>query len=88
MGVVFTKDDLSAMVALLKDLFEAPAEAVVKAIREELRRRLREGEPAMLWEAAEIYIEMQLATSNDALTGVIEYLERQIKSPPPDPPSC
>jgi nucleoid DNA-binding protein len=88
MGVAVTKDDLLAMLAMLKDLFEAPAEAVVKVVREELRRRLREGEPAALWEAAEFYIEMQLASSNNALTAVIEYLERQITSPPPDPPSC
>jgi hypothetical protein len=77
--------DVMAFMATLTELFEDPAEDLLKVIREELRRRLREGEPPQLWEAAEIYLEHQLSACSDALAAVVQYLQWEFNPPPPSP---
>jgi hypothetical protein len=78
--------DYWAFMAMLSDLFEAPMEDTLKVIREELRRRLCEGEPAVLWEAAEIFLESQVSSASNAMAAVVKYLQWQF--PPPPPPSA
>jgi hypothetical protein len=77
--------DVKAFMATLTELFEDPVEDLLKVIREELRRRLREGEPPQLWEAAEIYFEHQLSACSDALAAVVQYLQWECNPPPPSP---
>jgi O-methyltransferase involved in polyketide biosynthesis len=48
---------------------------VLDHVREELRRRLREGEPTAMWQAAEIVLDRQEQAGVKALADVAAWLE-------------
>jgi hypothetical protein len=49
--------------------------ATLYHVREELRRRLREGEPTAMWQAAEMVLERQEAAGVEAMAAAAAYLE-------------
>jgi hypothetical protein len=73
-------------------------EASLNVVREELRRRLREGEPSGMWAAAEVILEGQLSASMRALHVAAAFVaslpppppsrDGRPPPPPPPPPAC
>jgi hypothetical protein len=79
-------DEAREILRFLADNIVEGQEAVLRCVREELRRRLREGEPWALWAAAEVFLECQVEAAWRGLHAAAAYLNVAAPQVPPPPP--
>lgn len=74
MANIINTEEAQEVLDLLAEMLTTNLEDLLRAIRRELTRRLREGEPAALWEAAEIVVEWIVSELGGGLAAAADYL--------------